>query len=292
MPESSALANPDPENVRLVVGCGYVGVRVAARWQAQGRRVLAITRHRSRELSEAGIVPILADITKQATLNILPAYAAVVYCVGFDRNASPSMRDVYVRGLSNVLAVLPRGGRFIYVSSTSVYGDADGDWVDETSPTDPIDESGRIVLEAEELLRRERPGAIILRFAGIYGPGRSLRRVEALRAGEPIAADPDKWLNLIHADDGAAAVLATEQRGQAGEAYNVCDGVPVRRGEFFTRLAGLLGASPPSFTQHPSGRDRGNRRVANRRMRDELRVALEYPSYVEGLAASMPSSPE
>mgnify|MGYP002400673341 CR=1 FL=1 len=92
------------------------------------------------------------------------------------------MRDVYVNGLGNVLAALPPCDRFLYVSSTSVYGQADGSVVDETSPTEPLGDSGRTVLEAERLLQALLPSAIGLRFAGIYGPGRLLRRQAVLRS--------------------------------------------------------------------------------------------------------------
>ena len=91
---------------------------------------------------------------------------------------------------------------WLHVSSTSVYGQEDGSWVDEDAPCQPTDTNGEIVLEAEQTLRRQRPDASILRFAGIYGPGR-LMRTASLLAGEPMRGDPDRWLNLIHRDDGA-----------------------------------------------------------------------------------------
>jgi nucleoside-diphosphate-sugar epimerase len=287
MPEIHALANPDPADARLIFGCGYLGRRVAARWLAQGRRVFATTRARFDQLSELGIAPIAADVLVPDSLRSLPACATTIYCIGFDRSSGRSMRDVYVQGLANVLAALPRPGRFIYVSSTGVYGDADGNWVDETTPPDPADESGRVVRDAEELLRQARPDAIILRFAGIYGPRRLLRRVESLLSGEPIAADPDKWLNLIHVEDGAAAVLAAEELGHAGEVYNVADGAPVRRREFFTELAALVGAPAPTFESEWSNRERGNRRVLVGKMQRELQVQFQFPDYLQGLRASL-----
>ena len=126
---------------------------------------------------------------------------------GLDRSSGQTMRAVYVEGLANVLAALPAPARFVHVSSTSVYGQTDGEEVDEQSATEPEEESGKIVLEAERVLRRAAPEAIILRFAGIYGPGRLLRR-QAIEAGEPIVGNADKWLNLIQVEDGAEAVLA------------------------------------------------------------------------------------
>ena len=193
------------------------------------------------------------------------------------------MRRVYVEGLGNALAALPGGPRIVHVSSTSVYGQADGGEVDERSPTHPLEESGRVVLEAEALIRSRRPGAIVARFAGIYGPGRLLRSKDLL-AGTPLAIDPEKWLNLIHVEDGVRAVQALCLRGRPGEVYNVCDDRPARRREFYTRLAERIGAPTPCFTP-PAVSEEVNRRVVNRRLRREIALELVYPSFEEGLMA-------
>ncbi len=284
MNESTSVANPNLPKRRLIIGCGFLGRQIAAGWLAGGDRVFATTRHREVDLQSLGIVPIRADATDAAGIPKLPDCDTVVYSVGFDRTAGHSMRDVYVRGLANLLAAMPAGGTLIYVSSTGVYGDAAGGWVDETTAVNPTDESGRIVCEAEELLHSERPEAIILRFAGIYGPGRLLRRIDATMRGAPIAGDPDTWLNLIHVKDGAAAVLAAAKRGEPSQIYNICDGAPVRRGDFFAELARQLGAPPPRF-DGTAGRARGNRRISNAKMRKELGLPLTYPSFRDGLAA-------
>jgi nucleoside-diphosphate-sugar epimerase len=277
---------------KLIVGCGYLGQRVAARWLAVGQRVFATTRSaaRAEQLARQGIEPIRCDVVDPASLQMLPSVDTVLYCVGFDRSAGRPMREVYVNGLDHVLAALPAPGRFVYVSSTGVYGHCHGEEVDETAATEPVEESGQVVLEAESVLRRRLPEALILRFAGIYGPGRLLRE-RALRAGEAMVGDPEKWLNLIHVEDGAAAVLAADERGRPGEVYNVSDDQPVRRREFYTLLARLLGAAqprfvPPSPDAPPPGHERVNRRISNRRLRQELAVDLRYPSYREGLPES------
>jgi nucleoside-diphosphate-sugar epimerase len=279
----------------LIIGCGYLGQRVAALWLAQGRRVLATTRSRDRadELRQRGIEPVVCDVVDAASLQSLPRVSTVVYCVGFDRSAGRSMREVYVQGLANVLAALPPPERFVHVSSTGVYGQCDGAEVDETAPTEPQEESGRIVLEAERLLREKFPNAIVLRFAGIYGPGRLIGS-QALHAGQPLVGDGERWLNLIHVEDGAAAVLAAAERGQPGSVYNVSDDCPVRRRDFYTALARLLGTPPPTFVPPSPGaaplpRERTNRRILNRRLRSELGVQLRYPSFAQGLAACVPA---
>jgi nucleoside-diphosphate-sugar epimerase len=296
---------------KLIVGCGYLGRRVARLWLAQGQRVFGTTRGepRAAELRPLGIEPLLCDVLDEASLKAAPAAQSVVYCVGLDRSAGRSMHDVYVNGLANFLRhcrtwdSLPES--FIYVSSTGVYGQCQGEEVDETAVTEPVEDSGQVALEAEKLVRGTGlDGISILRFAGIYGPGRVIRR-QAVAAGEKLAGDPSKWLNLIHVDDGAVAIIAAEEhgRGKGGIAglYNVSDGQPVRRRDYYTCLAQLLGAPEPRLEPPRPGEplprhERANRRIVNRRLREELRVTLLYPSFQEGLRASLapsgPSSPQ
>jgi nucleoside-diphosphate-sugar epimerase len=275
----------------LVIGCGYLGSRVAALWRAEGRRVFVTTRRvaAAEDLRTRGFEPILCDVTRPETIQ-LPPVDVIAYAVALDRTSGLSMRDVYVGGLANVLARLPKAGRFVYVSSSSIYGQTDGAWIDEDAPTEPAEPAGLIVLEAEGVLRAERSDAILLRFSGIYGPGRWLRR-KSIEAGEPIVGDADKWLNLIHVDDGAAAVLAAGKHGVPGRVYNVCDNEPVRRRDFYRAMATALHAPAPTFAPPISDaplppHESANRRLSNRRLREELRVNFRYPSYREGLTAA------
>jgi len=269
----------------LIIGCGYLGRVVARRWLDQGHLVAALTRSRSDELRSLGIEPVLGDVTEPSSLH-LPSADTVLYAIGLDRSAGKSMRDVYVGGLTNVLDKLPTPRRFIYISSTSVYGQSDGNWVDESSPTEPAEENGRIVLECEHILRERLHDAIVLRFGGIYGPGRLIRRASILGKGEPIATDPDGWLNLIHLEDGARAVVAAAERGELGATYNIADDQPVTRREFYSEMATLLAAPLPTFT--PT-REPTNRRINNRRMRTQLGVELEYPNFRVGLRQAIQS---
>lgn len=280
-----ALSSTD-DRPSLVVGCGYLGRVVAARWLARGRRVAAVTRGRAAELAAAGIEPIIADVTDPTSLGRLPEAATVLYAVGMDRSAGKPMREVYVAGLAHVLAALPRPGRLVYVSSTGVYGQTDGSEVDEESPTEPTEPSGKVVLEAERTLRAALPAAVVLRFAGIYGPGRVLRQRQLL-AGEPLTADPDKWLNLIHMEDGADAVLAAEARAADGDTLIVSDGTPATRRQVYTETARLLGVEARFEPGPPAAEP--NRRASNRRLR-ALGWAPRFPSYAEGLADAVGST--
>jgi nucleoside-diphosphate-sugar epimerase len=273
----------------LILGCGYLGRRVASAWLRQGRSVAALTR--SPETAERfrsdGLEPLVGDITDLASLPALPRAHTVLYAVGFDRTAGRSREEVYVSGLEHALSALGSGcERFLYVSSTSVYGQSSGEWIDETSPTEPVEPNGQICLRAEQVVRGRVPEAIILRLAGLYGPGRLLRRIAELQSSEPIAGAPDAWLNLIHVDDAVAAVLAAES-APPGSTYLVADDRPVRRGEYYARLAQLCAAPPPTFADAGSpagahGRNL-NKRCSNRKLRRELEVRLQYPSIEEGL---------
>jgi nucleoside-diphosphate-sugar epimerase len=263
----------------LIVGCGYLGLRVARRACADGRTVYALTRSRADHLRSLGIIPVVGDVTDPASLN-LPAVESVVHAVGLDRRSGKTMREVYVEGLAHLLDHLQVPRRFTFVSSTSVYGQTDGSWVDESSPTEPIEESGRVVREAEGLVRSRLPFATILRFAGIYGPGRILRKA-ALLAGDALLGDAGKWLNLIHVDDGATAVRLAEK--VTGETINIADDEPVTRRDFYTCSAELLNAPPAAFAAGPSTRGDTNRRIRNAKARRVLQFQPIYPSYRQGM---------
>lgn len=272
----------------LIVGCGYLGRRVAARWLAAGKRVAALTRGSAAALAALGVEPVAGDVLDPPSLGALPGAATVLYAVGMDRSAGKSMRDVYVGGLANVLDHLPPFDRFIYVSSTGVYGQTDGGWVSEESPTEPTEESGKVVLEAERLLKSRVPNATVLRFAGMYGPDRLLRKQPVLK-GEPLVGDASRWLNLIHIDDGADAVVALDSHATTGETYNVADDEPVQRQTFYTLLAELLGAPLAKF-EHRDELGTPNRRVSNAKLRGTIGWRPTFSSCRAGLPHAVANS--
>jgi nucleoside-diphosphate-sugar epimerase len=280
---------------KLIIGCGYLGRRVAARWLAQGHVVYGMTRSKETELRALGIQPIVGDVREVLDFFDAPQPETVLYAVAPGRQQGQRPDDIWIVGLINLLTYLQECAappRLLFISSTSVYGQADGEEVTEDSPTEPQEEAGRVLVQAERgLLVNWWPDAIILRFAGIYGPGRLLR-LKTVTAGEPIVGDPDKWLNLIHVEDGATAILAAESRAKPGGIYNVSDGSPVRRRDFYRRMAEIIGAPPPRFML-PSAdaplppHEAANRRVSNQRMREELAVELQHPNYDLGLSAAV-----
>ena len=271
---------------RLIIGCGYLGERLAARWLAGGSRVWGVVRTPARvtRLAAAGVEAIIADVASTEPLPPLPEVDTVVWSVGFDRSAGHGYRDVHVEGLSRLLEALTGRPRVILVSSTGVWGRLDGLSVDEETPPHPDREAGRVLLEAEALLRGHRLGpGTALRLAGIYGPGR-LPRVDDLRAGAALAADPDSWLNLIHVDDAAAVVMAVADHANPGPLYVVSDGHPVRRRDFYDRLASLIGSQPPRWTPPAPQARGGDKQVDPRRLFAEIGPSLNHPDAVGALA--------
>jgi nucleoside-diphosphate-sugar epimerase len=283
----------------LIVGCGYLGRRVGAGLRGRDERVYGTVRSQSRavDIAGLGIEPVIADVLDLDSLRALPMADHVFYCVGFDRSARAAMHTVYVDGLQNVLDSLPRSvKRFVYASSSGVYGQTDGESVDEHSPTHPQHESGRICLEAEQRIRTwadSRAGmvsAVILRYVGLYGPDRVVRRTTLERA-EPIPGDPAKLLNLIHIDDAALAGVAALEAINVESIYLIADDRPVTRHEYYSLMATLLSAPEPRFQPPgPENRDATNKRVTNARMKRSLGFKLIYPDITTGLPAAIGQS--
>ncbi|MBX3443447.1 MAG: SDR family oxidoreductase [Planctomyces sp.] len=287
-------------NRTLIFGCGYVGARIARRLREDGWEAYAVTRssERAEEWTRAGWQAIRADVTQPETLADLPEVDVLYFAVGYDPRGAATRQQVYVDGLSNVLrAMTGRCGRVVAISSTSVYGQQHGEEVDEDSATTPAGESGEVCLAAERALWDWASGAgqgsatMLLRFAGLYGPGRLLARLDALHRGVTMPGRGDAWLNLIHAEDAARLAIRCAERGRAGRTYLGSDQEPVRREEFYRQLAELAGAPPPAFDPDADGA-RGSARGLNKRCngsrtRDELEFRFEFPTYREGLADAL-----
>ena len=277
----------------LVVGCGYLGRRVAKMLVDRGETVYGTTRSLGRgiELSRLGVEAMVCDVLVPDSLARLPEVDRVLYCVGFDRSKGVPISTVYVDGLSHFLEKLShKTGCLVYVSSTGVYGQEDGSWVDEESPAVPTNDSGRACLEAERLVREFEAesgvAATVVRYSGLYGPGRIIRR-EALLAGTPIAADPDRFLNMIHVDDAARAAVGLLDESEQGGLYLASDDRPLTRREFYAITAQALGAPEPRFEPPAPGGDETNKRVSCKKLRRALRLKWRYPDVTTGLPAAV-----
>ena len=291
-PTAPVLAAPA---TRLVVGCGYLGIRVAKRWLAAGDRVFAVTRTAARgaALAAAGVTPIVCDVTGRSgppprdAFRGMPDVDTVFWSVGFDRTAGATHHDVHVGGLAALLDAVSGRPRVILSSSTGVWGDEAGGTVTEETPVHPARDSGRALVDAEAVLRSHPRGpGVALRFAGLYGPGR-LPRLDDLRTGRPIAADPDSWLNLIHVDDAAAVVCAVAAAAAPRPLYVVSDGRPIRRRDWYGHLAAITGSPPPAWDL-AAPRSRGaDKRVDPSLLFRDVPVTLAYPDPLRGLEAAL-----
>ena len=288
----------------LIFGCGYLGRRVASMLVAAGDEVLAVTRSpdKATQLAAIGCRPVVADVNNPPSLAALPEADRVLFAVGYDREEGRSIGEVYEGGVRAVLAALsPSVERFVYVSSTGVYGQTGDVWVDEDSPCRPTRAGGVACLAAEQAIAQYPLGrrAVILRMAGVYGPGR-IPYLDLLKSGQPIPAPRSGYLNLIHVDDAAAIAVAaldarllpplSQGKREGGpRIYCVSDGWPVVREAYFAQVSQRLAAPPPRFqvTAATPAADRAtsSKRVSNRRMMAELPIRLAYGSYREGLEA-------
>ena len=275
-----------------MIGCGYLGLRSGGLLASRGFRVTATTTHPERfaEIEARGLEPALLHLEAPAKSGVWSAeYDAVLHCAA-PRGGNP--RTVFLDGMLEAarrIAFRPGAPRraFVYTSSTGVHPERDGAPIDEESPANPLEERHRILREAEEaLLGLGRAGtlpAIVLRFAGLYGPGRS--PVEWLRRGEMrqriLRGRAEAFLNWIRIEDAAEAAVLAIERGRPGEAYIISDGSPVRRADFYAVAARVGGMDAPRF----EGQDDDlGKRCSNTKARRELGFEPRFPSYREGLA--------
>ena len=283
----------------LIVGCGYVGLTLGAELARQGHEVFGLRRTAPHsELEAASIRPLTGDITKPESIEcIAEGFDWVANCVA-PSGGIEEYRKVYLEGMRNVLARLRKNPplKFVYTSSTSVYGQNDGSLVDERSSTEPPDESARVLLETERLLLKtfstDGFPAVALRVSGIYGPGRMRRAQKYLQRHAQVPGDSDRILNLIHRDDVALATVAALRNGRSGEIYNAVDDEPVSDRELSRWVANYLQPPAPSSLQttHESRkRTVTNKRVANHKLKSELGYQFKYPTFREGYSAEIPN---
>lgn len=272
----------------LVAGCGDVGGALAQRLRDAGHRVAGLRRRAG--LLPAGIEPLAADLGEPATLAPLAErrFDIVVVTSAAGRFDEDHYRRVYVEGLANLLDVLCGTPQVLLASSTGVYHQSHGEWVDEDSPTEPRGFSGRILLEAEALLHeRVAHRATVLRFGGIYGPGRE-RLLREVAAGIGCAREPVRYTNRIHREDCAGILQFLIGRLLRGEAlsplYLGVDSEPAPMWEVRHWIAAELGvALDDAAGDAQGGRAPGSKRCSNRRLR-EAGYTFGYPDFRAGYA--------
>ena len=273
-----------------IVGCGDIGTRVAALWQARGATVAALSRSAAsmQRLNDLGIRPLPGDLDEPDSLSSLEVSGHLLYY--FAPPPRTGQTDPRMRAMLDALSNQTNLGKVVYISTTGVYGNSRGAWVTEDAPVNPQTARAQRRLDAESALRdwgrRRNVTVVILRVPGIYGPGRL--PVEAIRSRRPVVNEGEcGFSNRIHADDLARVCVAAAERGRADTIYNVSDGRPGTMTEYFNRVADLLDLPrPPVVSRAEAGQVLSpellsyideSRRIDNRRMREDLGVALLYP---------------
>ena len=285
-------------NAVFIVGCGDIGRRVAALCLAQGQAVTGLVQSATSAalLRQLGITPLQADLDDPAALRALDCAGQAIYYFAappVDGEIDPRMAH-FLTGIA--VDRLPQ--RIVYISTTGVYGDCGGAWITEDQPVNPRTPRGKRRLDAENALRAwsAQTGVpiVILRVPGIYGPGRL--PAERIRKALPVLREEDApYSNRIHADDLARVCVAAMQRGTPGTVYNVADNQPTTMSHYFNRIADTLGLPRPPAVSMSEAREKltaamlsfieESRRIDNRKMREELGVALQYPNLESGFAA-------
>ncbi|ADJ27282.1 SDR family oxidoreductase [Nitrosococcus watsonii] len=278
----------------FIVGFGNIGQRVAALWQRDGSEVTALIRT-PRDI--VGCRAIFGDLDHPETLHSMPQKPALLF-----HFAPPAPSGVSDNRTSHLLKVMEKAPpqRIVYISTSGVYGDCGGAWVDESRPVHPGNNRSRRRTDAERQLmgfaRRHSLPLIILRVPGIYGSGRL--PLERLRQGNPVVCpEQAPWSNRIHADDLAIIAVRAGQSDTPGGIYNVSDDEPTSMTDYLYRLADAAGLPrPPCVSLAKAQRIfspklleylNESRRLNNQKMKTVLGVKLRYPTLDTGLPAAL-----
>jgi nucleoside-diphosphate-sugar epimerase len=280
----------------LIAGCGFVGTQAAAVFRGAGWNVTAITRSTESAAQLAasrGVAALGCDISD---LGQFQEHAArlenpdcLIHCASSGRGGPESYRSVYLEGARNLLRLFPHA-RFLFTGSTSVYAQTDGSVVTEESAAEPERETGQILREAEQIVLAA--GGIVVRLAGIYGPGRSQILRKFLDGSATIEAGGERHLNQVHRDDAASALFFLAGNGNGGEIYNAVDDCPVRQRDCYEWLATRFHRPMPPSAPADFGRKRGwtDKRVSNAKLK-ALGWKCIYPSFMDAVESDPESMP-
>jgi nucleoside-diphosphate-sugar epimerase len=254
----------------LLVGCGDLGMRIAhlLRARPEVERLWALRRQPQADAAIDGPEWLAGDVTRPESLKALPRdITHVVYTLTPGGRNEAAYRAVFTEGLRHVAAALDASHlqRFVFVSSSAVYGEHHGAWVDEDTVPAPLAYNGGVLLEAEQWLAEQPFGTVALRLAGIYGPGR-VQLLERLRQGRVHAPRQEaQWANRIHVDDAARAASHVLLAPSAAPTYVVADDTPLPLHTLYDALAELVGAPPAPDGPPPA--NVGSKRLSNARLR-------------------------
>lgn len=270
----------------LIVGFGNIGTRLAKRLVDFGHNVTGLRRN-APENPHPKIKSFVADITRKSNLAWLETnFDHLFFAVSADRRDEAHYRAVYDLGLKNLLDKFSGNAckpQWFFISSTSVYGQTNGEWIDEDSPTKPKNETGKIILQAEKVIIAESADNIVVRFSGIYGPDRT-RLIRRTKHGEPIQMDPPYYTNRIHQEDCADVLdflLAKKLEGKLlDRCYIASDDEPAPILEVVSWLANELRCPQPP-PKVMKGTISQNKRCSNLRLKS-IGYSFQYPTYKEG----------
>jgi len=270
----------------LIAGCGFVGLATARLFARHGWEVTGCTHSEESAAKLAGELfkVIACDIGERAAVEAhagLGSFDAVVHCASSGRGGAEQYGRVYLEGSRNLNAVFAPAP-LLFTSSTSVYAQTDGGWVTEESAAEPDRETGRLLRETEDLVIAH--SGIVARLAGIYGPGRSVLLRKFFDGTAMIEGDGAKWINQVHRDDIALALVQLITTGARG-IFNVNDDCPLSQREVYTWLAQRFDRPLPPSGPVDTNRKRGwtNKRVSNARLR-ALGWVPRFPSFFEAVA--------
>ena len=268
----------------VIAGCGFLGEAAAGFFLEAGWRVLGLcaTEESAARLADRPFPVAVVDISKPIRVPAgWESPDVVVHCASSGRGGADAYRAVYRDGLEHLRDAFSPG-RLIFTGSTSVYSQVDGGWVTEDSPAEPDRETGRVLLEAEKIALEA--GGVVARLAGIYGPGRSVLLKKFLEGSAVLEAGGNRWINQIHRDDGARALLQLARDEAAVGIYNVCDDTPTTQREIYGWIADHLNRPLPPEGPADLNRKRGwtSKRISNARLRS-LGWSPRYPGYRDAL---------
>ena len=273
----------------LIAGCGYVGQATADLFHEAGWTVEGWTGSRESAGRLAGKpYPVYAlDITERVQVcTCAGTFDAVIHCASSGGGNADTYHQVYLNGARNLLDRFD-SSMVVFTSSSSVYAQTDGSWVTEESETKPTRETGRTLLETENLVLAR--GGIVARLAGIYGPGRSALLSKFLSGEATVDPESDRFINQVHRDDIAAALFfLLDRQPQGKQIYNVVDDQPIRQSECYRWLAEKLNGPLPSVGKSTRRYKRGdsNKRVSNAKLR-KLGWTPRYPSFADAMGKSI-----
>jgi nucleoside-diphosphate-sugar epimerase len=268
----------------LILGCGYVGQALASAWRTAGHAITGWVRSESSAaaLLELGIKPWVGDLSAEEDWQGLPPdFDFFVHCASSSRGGAEAYARVYVRGIALAQHYLPRT-QGLFVSSTSVYGQTEGEIVTETSPAEPMNETSQLLREAEAIAWASQ--TIVLRVAGIYGPERGALLKKFLAQEAMIEGDGTRWMNQVHRTDVVQAIQHVATLSTPEKLYNVADNEPVTYRDFYQWLATETHLPLPPHGPVNANRKRGltNKRVSNGLLTQSGWHPL-YPTFREGL---------